>query len=89
MITRTTTSIFFAAAALAMRERLFPAPFYRLIHAEADGLPGLVVDRFGAVLVVQLNAAGMARLEPLIVAALVEVAAPEAIELRNDETTDC
>ena len=51
--------------ALRLRERLFDEPYYRLVHAEADGLPGLVVDRFGAVLVVQSNAAGMARLEPL------------------------
>ena len=43
--------------ALDMRERLFDAPFYRLIHAEADGLPGVVVDRFGDTLVVQPNAA--------------------------------
>ena len=33
--------------ALAMRQRLYDAPFYRLVHAEADGLPGLVIDRFG------------------------------------------
>ena len=37
--------------ALKLRERLFDAPYYRLVHAEADGLPGLVVDRFGDVLV--------------------------------------
>ena len=42
--------------ALKLRKRLFDAPFYRLVHAEADGLPGLVVDRFGSVLVVQQNA---------------------------------
>ena len=34
--------------ALRLRERLYPAPYYRLVHAEADGLPGLVIDRFGA-----------------------------------------
>lgn len=45
------------ARALALRERLFDAPFYRLIHAEADGLPGVVVDRFGEVAVIQPNAA--------------------------------
>ena len=39
--------------ALRLRERLYEQPYYRLVHAEADGLPGLVVDRFGAVLVVQ------------------------------------
>src|SRR5216684_5939013 len=36
--------------ALRLRERLFEAPYYRLVHAEADGLPGLVVDRFAGVL---------------------------------------
>jgi 23S rRNA (cytosine1962-C5)-methyltransferase len=70
--------------ALDLRERLFDAPYYRLVHAEADGLPGLVVDRFGTVLVVQSNAAGMARLEPLILEALRELLEPSAIVLRND-----
>jgi 23S rRNA (cytosine1962-C5)-methyltransferase len=44
-------------AALSLRETLFDAPFYRLIHAEADGLPGVVIDRFGDTVVVQPNAA--------------------------------
>jgi 23S rRNA (cytosine1962-C5)-methyltransferase len=70
--------------ALKLRERLFDEPFYRLVHAEADGLPGLIVDRFGAVLVVQSNAAGMARLEPVVLDALGELLRPEAIVLRND-----
>ena len=56
--------------ALKLRERLYRTPYYRLVHAEADGLPGLVIDRFGAVLVVQSNAAGMAALQPLVVEAL-------------------
>ncbi|MBS0124439.1 class I SAM-dependent rRNA methyltransferase [Aestuariicoccus sp. KMU-90] len=43
--------------ALSLRERLYDLPFYRLIHAEADGLPGVIVDRFGDTLVVQPNAA--------------------------------
>ncbi len=43
--------------ALALRERLFPEPFYRLVHAEADGLPGVVIDRFGDAAVIQPNAA--------------------------------
>ena len=50
-------------AALALRDRLYPEPFYRLIHAEADGLPGLVIDRYGDVLACQLNTAGMSLLE--------------------------
>jgi 23S rRNA (cytosine1962-C5)-methyltransferase len=45
------------ARALAMRDRLYPAPFYRLVHAEADGLPGVVIDRFGDTAVIQPNAA--------------------------------
>ncbi len=39
--------------ALALRARLYAAPFYRLVHAEADGLPGLIIDRFGDVAVIQ------------------------------------
>ncbi len=59
--------------ALTLRETLFDAPFYRLVHAEADGLPGVVIDRFGAACVVQPNAAwAEAALEDLI-AALAEV----------------
>lgn len=42
--------------ALALRARLFDAPFYRLVHAEADLLPGIVIDRFGDVAVIQPNA---------------------------------
>jgi 23S rRNA (cytosine1962-C5)-methyltransferase len=59
--------------ALALRERLYPAPFYRLVHAEADGLPGVVIDRFGETAVVQPNAAwAEVRLDALV-AALVDV----------------
>ncbi|WP_170414109.1 RSP_2647 family RNA methyltransferase [Ruegeria atlantica] len=43
--------------ALEMRERLFDAPYYRLIHAEADGFPGVIIDRFGDACVIQPNAA--------------------------------
>src|SRR5438067_12144150 len=70
--------------ALRLRERLYPAPYYRLVHAEADGLPGLVVDRFGGVIVVQANAAGIDRLTPIVVDALQQVLSPDAIVLRND-----
>jgi len=72
------------ASALALRERLFDAPYYRLIQAEADGLPGLVIDRFDDLLVVQSNTAGMAMLEAEILAALDQVLNPAAIVLRND-----
>jgi 23S rRNA (cytosine1962-C5)-methyltransferase len=69
---------------LQLRDRLYRAPYYRLIHAEADGLPGLVVDRLGSVLVVQANAAGIDRLQPLLIEALTALLAPAAIVLRND-----
>ena len=57
---------------------------WRLAHAEADGIPGAVVDRFDDVVVAQLNTAGMSRLEPELVAALQAVLAPKATVLRND-----
>jgi 23S rRNA (cytosine1962-C5)-methyltransferase len=70
--------------ALRLRERLFEEPFYRLVHAEADGLPGLVIDRFGPVVAVQSNTAGMARLEPLVIDAVGALLSPAAVVLRND-----
>lgn len=59
--------------ALELRERLYEAPFYRLIHAEADGLPGVVIDRFGDAAVIQPNAAWAEVLIEELAAALVEV----------------
>ena len=59
--------------ALALRTRLFDSPFYRLVHAEADGLPGIVIDRFGDLAVVQPNAAWAETALPDLVAALVSV----------------
>lgn len=70
--------------ALQLRDKLFTEPFYRLVHAEADGLPGLIVDRFDDVLVAELNVAGMVRLEPVILEALAGLLKPKAIVLRND-----
>ncbi|MCR9156012.1 MAG: class I SAM-dependent rRNA methyltransferase [Rhodobacteraceae bacterium] len=59
--------------ALSLRARLFPTPFYRLIHAEADGLPGVIIDRFGDIAVVQPNAAWADVLLPELAAALADV----------------
>lgn len=59
--------------ALAMRETLYDAPFYRLIHAESDGLPGVVIDRFGDTAVVQPNAAYAEVMIDALAAALAEV----------------
>jgi 23S rRNA (cytosine1962-C5)-methyltransferase len=72
------------AAALALRERIVPEPFYRLVHAEADGLPGLIVDRFEDALCVQLNTAGMDSLWPALEKSLRRVLKPRSIVLRND-----
>ncbi|MFN3260877.1 MAG: RSP_2647 family RNA methyltransferase [Pikeienuella sp.] len=62
------------AAALAHRERLYPDPYYRLVHAEGDGLPGLVIDRFGAAAAVQPNAAWAEAMRGEICDALAAVA---------------
>lgn len=59
--------------ALRLRERLYDQPFYRLIHAEADGLPGVVIDRFGDTAVVQPNAAWADVLMDDLTAALIAV----------------
>ena len=70
--------------ALALRERLYPRPFYRLVHGESDGLPGLVLDRYGDVVVGQAGTAGMESLKGGIVAAVEQVIAPRAMVWKND-----
>ena len=72
------------ARALALRESLFDRPFYRLCYGEGDGLPGLVVDRFGDVLVAQVTTAGMERVIGPIADTLREILSPAGILLRND-----
>lgn len=71
-------------SALALRQRFFSAPFYRLVHAEADGMPGFIIDRFGDVVAVQANTAGAEVLTPLLLQALQAVLKPRAVVLRND-----
>ncbi len=68
--------------ALKARQRLFDDDFYRLIHAEADGLPGVIIDRFGSVCVVQPNAAWAEAHLDLMVAALCAVTGVETV-LKN------
>ncbi len=72
------------AQAMALRDRLVGVPFYRLIHAEADGLPGVIVDRFGDALAVQVNSLGMDRLTPVLLEALEAELSPRTIVLKND-----
>ncbi len=71
-------------SALQLREQIFAEPFYRLIYGESDYLPGLVVDRFGDVLVVQVATAGMENFLQSIIAALDAVLSPATIILKND-----
>lgn len=71
-------------AALALRERLYPGGCYRLIHAEADGLPGAVIDRYGDVVAIQANTAGIDRLMPQLLEAVDRVLSPRVVVLRND-----
>ncbi len=70
--------------ALALRERLYPTPHYRLVYGESDGLPGLVVDRYGPVLVAQITTAGMEARRDDILRALDKVLRPQAVLWRND-----
>ncbi len=71
-------------AALRLREKLVDVPHYRLIHAEADGMPGTIVDRFGDVVVVQANTAGMELLTDVLLAVIDDVLAPRVVLLKND-----
>jgi 23S rRNA (cytosine1962-C5)-methyltransferase len=70
--------------ALALRQRLYDAPYYRLVHGESDNLPGLVIDRYGDVLVAQIGTAGMEAMKEVILAALVKVVKPRAVVWKND-----
>ena len=72
------------ADAVALRARVTPGAHHRLVHAEADRMPGLVIDRFGGLAVVQANTAGMDRLLPEITAALLDLLPLHAIVARND-----
>ena len=73
--------------ALQFREKLYNQPFYRLVHAESDGLPGLIIDRYGDVVVCQVNTAGMEVLWPHIESALKTLIKPRTIILKNDTPT--
>ncbi|HEX4160069.1 MAG TPA: class I SAM-dependent rRNA methyltransferase [Rhizomicrobium sp.] len=70
--------------ALALREALYDLPFYRLVHAEGDRLPGVVIDRYGDSCIVQITTAGMEALADVIVEALEGVIAPANIIIRAD-----
>jgi 23S rRNA (cytosine1962-C5)-methyltransferase len=78
---------FFAARlkrAVALRDGAYDKPFYRLFHAEGDGVPGLVIDRFGDTVTVQIGTAGMEKQITAITMALDAVLKPKTIVLRAD-----
>lgn len=70
--------------ALSLRERFYPTPYYRLVFGESDGLPGAVIDRYGAYLVIQITTAGMELLKTELLAAVIKVLNPVAVLFRND-----
>ena len=70
--------------AMILRDRLYPKPYYRLVYGESDGLPGLVVDRYGTSCVAQIGTAGMEQLKPLIREALIQVVRCDAVLFKND-----
>src|SRR5210317_877529 len=72
--------------ALSLRESLFEQPYYRLVFGESDGLPGLVVDRYGSVLVVQITTAGMEAVRDLLLEVLDRIFSPSGMLLRNDSS---
>jgi 23S rRNA (cytosine1962-C5)-methyltransferase len=72
--------------ALALREKLFNKPYYRLVFGESDGLPGLVIDRFGDVLSLQITTAGIEQRKEILLGVLVELLNPTAIILKNDNS---
>lgn len=71
-------------ACLQLRAQFFTSPYYRLVHAEADSLPGLVIDRFDTIFVVQINTYGMANFEKIIVDALLKHFGAKTVILKND-----
>ncbi|GAB5602776.1 class I SAM-dependent rRNA methyltransferase [Thermus sp. FJN-A] len=75
---------FLARFQRALRKREGMGPSYRLVHGEADGLPGLVVDRFGEVLVLQVRTRGMEALREVWLPALLEAVGPKGVYERSD-----
>lgn len=71
-------------AALALRQAAFDKPFYRLVYGDSDTLPGLIVDRFGDFLIVQLNNAGLERFREPLLEVLITTLKPRGILLRAD-----
>jgi 23S rRNA (cytosine1962-C5)-methyltransferase len=72
--------------ALQLRETLFHKPFYRLIYGEGDGLPGLIVDRYDNICVIQITTLGMWQLKTEIINALQAVIKPTSLLVHTTAT---
>lgn len=72
------------SAALAARQAVFDKPFYRLVYGDSDTLPGLIIDRFGDILVMQLNNSGLERYREPLLQAVVATLEPAGVLLRAD-----
>ncbi|AKO51614.1 SAM-dependent methyltransferase [Marinobacter psychrophilus] len=70
--------------ALELRQRLFNKPFYRWVFGDSDGLSGLVIDRFGDTVVVQISSAGMEQMKDAIIRAIQRLTQVSSIVLKND-----
>ncbi len=70
--------------ALSLRRALYEQPYYRLVYGESDGLPGLVLDRFGDIVVGQIATAGMEALKAEVEEAVRKVLSPTALLWKND-----
>lgn len=71
-------------SALTLRRHLSEAPYYRWVFGESDGLPGLVLDRYGEVVVGQIATAGMEALKSEVAEAVREVVNPASLYWKND-----
>lgn len=67
-----------------LRRQFYKEPYYRLVHAEGDGLPGLIIDRFNTVFVIQINTLGMEQLRDCLIEALKRVFNPTTLYFKND-----
>lgn len=74
--------------ALSIRDRLYPEQCYRLVYGDSDHLSGLIVDRFGSNIIVQINTAGMAAIKEDIVLAIDQVLKPDSVLLQYDSAVE-
>ncbi len=71
-------------AALALRRELYREPYYRLVFGESDGLPGLVLDRYGDLVVGQISTAGMEALKSLVESVVRSIVTPAGMYWKSD-----